>query len=293
MPSLRHFASRSALSVSALMLAIAAIPAGAQAPVQADMQAAVRVRPLSWTDWADLSLAAPVVIRATVNRVDRLSRREAPDVPAGEVRALVRANLSAALKAPSVLPAEAAWRWQGAADSRGRPPFAKDAADVLVFASPLSGGADPAVQPLTLVGPAGQQPWDAAADAMVRDILRQALVPGATGLMVTGVRDAFHSDGEVEGAAESQFFLRTEGGAPLTLVVTRAPGRTSEVRVATGELVDRAQPVQPRTLLWRGLACGMPAQLPQALADTSELQRDWALARTRIGPCGRTLPQGG
>ena len=244
---------------------------------------------LSWTDWADLSLASPVVIRGTVNRVDRLSKREAPDVPADEVRALVRADLSAALTSPVVLPAEAAWRWQGRADSKGKAPFGKGA-DLLLFGSALSGGTNPAVQPIQLTGRSGQRPWSAEADAIVRDVLKQALAPGARGLMVTGVRDAFFSEGEVAGASESQFFLRTEGGAPLTLVVRRDPARPVQVLVATGELVDRAQPPRQRTLLWRGLACGMPVRLPPALGATQALATDWATARRVIGDCGRTIP---
>ena len=266
-----------------LLCVLAAFVPFASAPAQSPPA----TTPLTWTDWADLALSSPVVIRASVNRVDRLSRKEAPDVPPAEVRALVRAGLSAALKSPSVLPAEAAWRWQGPADARGRPPFGKQA-DVLVFARPLDGGSDPAVQPLALISRSGQQPWSAEADAIVRDVLKQALKPGATGLMVTGVRDAFHSDGDVAGASESQFFLRTEGGAPLTLVVTRAPGARETVLVATGDLVEMAQPVQPRTLLWRGLACGMPDQLPVAFASSPALTEDWALAKRRIGACGRT-----
>ncbi|TPE63677.1 hypothetical protein FJQ54_02115 [Sandaracinobacter neustonicus] len=142
-----------------------------------------------------------------------------------------------------------------------------------------------------MTGRYGQQPWSADSEAVVRDVLKQALQPGARGLMVTGVRDGFFSEGEVAGASESQFFLRTEGGAPLTLVVRRTPGQRPQVLATTGELVDRAQPPQPRTLLWRGLACGMPQQLPATLAANPALTTDWAAARRMIGACGRTLPQ--
>jgi hypothetical protein len=266
-----------------LLCLLAAFVPLASAPAQSQPASP----PQSWTDWADLALVSPVVIRASVNRVDRLSRREAPDVPPEEVRVLVRADLLAALKSPSVLPAEAAWRWQGPADARGRPPFGRKA-DVLVFARPLSGGSDPAVQPLALSSRSAQQPWSAEAEAIVRDVLTQALKPGATGLMVIGVRDAFHTEGDVAGASESQFFLRTEGGAPLTLVVTRSPDAREAVAVATGDLVEMARPVQPRTLLWRGLACGMPDHLPAAFAASPALAADWALAKRRIGACGRT-----
>jgi len=245
--------------------------------------------PLSWTDLADLALSSPVVLAATVHKADRLGRRDAPDVPAGEVRALVRADLSAALKAPSLLPASAAWLWQGPSDARGRVPFGK-AAPVLVFAAPLTGGGDPQVQPLRLVSPHGQQPWTPGTEAIVRAILSEAIRPGADGLMVAGVNDGFRTTGDIAGVSESQFFLATEGGRPMTLVVRRAPDASATVLVATDELVDRAAPVQPFTLVWRGLACGLPVSLPLRLAENPDLAADYALARESIGPCGRTVP---
>lgn len=270
------------------LLALAPVAVRAQATPQAGAAVAPAPPTLSWTDLADLSLASDVVLVAAVSSIDRFSRRDAPDVPPGQVRAVVRADLVAALKAPGILPAEAAWRWQGPADARGRTPFAKEDR-FLLFAAPLPGGGNPSVYPLRLVSAQGQQPWSAAAEATVRDVLRQALAPGAQGLMVTDLRDAFRSEGDVPGTAESQFFLKTEGGQPLTLLVRRRAGSEPEVRAASGELVDRAAPVEPRTLLWRGLACGMPATLPAALAADAGLAEDYALARARLGPCGRRL----
>lgn len=249
-------------------------------------------RPLAWTDWADLALSAPVVIAATATDVDRLSKRETADLSAGQGRVLVRAALTAALKAPGVLPAEAAWHWEGAVDRRGRPPFAKKD-PVIVFGQPLTGGGNPAVQPLRLVARHAQQPWTADSEALVRDVLKQALAPGAAGLMVTGLRDGFHSKGDIPGTSESQFFLATEGGSPLALVVRRAADSAAQVLVASGEIVDRAAAVRPRTLLWRGMACGMPAMLPEALAADAELVTDYAFARAEIGACGRTVDPAG
>lgn len=243
---------------------------------------------LSWTDWADLALASPVVLVAAVEKVDRLNRRDAPDVPPADVRALVQVKLQSVLKAPSALPVGAAWLWQGPADAKGRAPFAKK--DVmLAFARPLSGGARPEVQPLQLVSPTAQQPWTAESEALVRSILQEAQRPGAAGLMVTGIGDAFRSEGDIPGTSESQFFLNTEGGAPVTLIVRHEPGRKVEVLAGAGDLVDRAQPIRRNTLLWRGLACGLPPSLPPALSARDGLRADYRLAKASIGPCGRTV----
>jgi hypothetical protein len=243
----------------------------------------------TWTDIADLVLASPIVLVVDIGDVDRLSRRDAPDVPPGQVRALVQGSLRNALKAPSVLPAGAAWLWQGTADRRGRPPFAKPQ-PVILFAAPLSGGSNPEVQPLRLVSPHGQQPWSAAAEAQVRRILAEAVKPGADGTMVTAVIDGFRTAGSVDGASESQFFLQTKGNRPMTLLVRRAPDADPQLRVATDEFVDRAAPVARETLTWRGLACGLPPELPPALRADTALAEDYGFARRAIGACGRALP---
>ncbi len=253
----------------------------------ATVAAAIPPAPAGWTDLADLALAADVVLIGTIRSVDRLGRRDAPGVPEGQLRALVEVDLSAVLKAPGLLPARAAWLWQGLAP-RKRLPFAKSE-PVIVFAHILEGGGNPEVQALSLVSPHGQQPWSAAAEAEVRAILEQALAPGNAARMVTAVSDAAHNEGAIAGESESQFFLATDTGRPITLVVRRSSGQPPQILAATGDLVDRAAPIEQHTLIWRALACGMPAALPPQLAATDGLARDYATARTAIGRCGRLL----
>jgi hypothetical protein len=149
------------------------------------------------------------------------------------------------------------------------------------------------VQPLTLTGSGALQPWSADGEAIVRDVLTQALGGKARAMLVTGVRDGFRTEGDVPGTSESQFFLEASDGLPLTLVVSRAPGAEPQVSATGGELVDRARAVQPRTLLWRSLACGMPAELPAALSGNAGLVADYAHAKRSIGPCGRRLAPDG
>jgi len=266
-------------------------PAAAQ-PARPTQPAVPPARPAveqpSWTDWADLALAAPIVLIADVRRVNRLGRRATPDVPPGEVRALIEGDLRTVLKAPGVLPAGAAWLWQGPADARGRPTVSRGER-VLLFAQPLSGGRDPATQPVALFARHGQQAWTPEAEAIVRAILTEALQPGLARLAVTGIQDAFWTEGDVPGQSESQFFLSTAEGRPVTLLVRRAPGEAPRVLAATGDLVGAAAPVEPRTLTWRALACGLPTELPAHLAARAELRADYALARASLGACWRRL----
>lgn len=241
---------------------------------------------LSWSDIVDLTLAAPVVIHARTDNIRRISNNIAHDVPAGEVRVLVEAKLQAALKAPEALAASAAWQWQGPAAARKTPPFARDD---MVIAFLRRAGHSGDVWQYQLVAPHAQLPWTPELESDVRGILREARNPQNQGLMVTGVSDGFRTEGTVHGQSESQFFLTTIGGRPLTLNVLRQPEFLPTVTLATGDMVDKGQPVRPRTLGWHALACGLPAELPARLAEVPGLNDDYILAQTAIGPCGRTI----
>lgn len=267
-----------------LLLLLAFLPG----PIAGPAAAAADGRPaaataLSWTDLADLSLASPVILRAEVARVAPLGRRVAPDVPPGEVRALVEANLVNVLKAPDALPGTARWLWQGPAGPRGRPPLARGDS-LLLFLVPAGGDRD-----YRLLHPAGQQRWSPALEAEVRRLVEDARRPDAP----AGIREianGFHVPGTVEGESESQFFLVAEDGRPMTLTVLRRPGAAPSIAMATGDLIDEsAQAIEPRTLLWRALACTLPERLPPRLAGDRGLARDYAEMRRQIGACDRTL----
>jgi len=282
---------RLAAAVLALSLQAASLPGAAPAaaePAAVPGAPAASIEP-GWSDLADLVLASPAIVVATIADARRLSPRDAPDVGQGEVRVLVRAELAAALRAPDLLPARAEWLWQGAPAARGRPPFARGDR-ILAFLQPVpGGGAD--LQRYRLVSPRAQIPWTPDREAVVRAILVEAVDQRREGLMVTGISDAFHTEGDVEGNSESQFFLSTLSGRPLTLTVTRTPGSGPQVRLATGDLIDRGQPVAPRTLPWHALACGLPEQLPANLAEKPGIADDYAFARRSLGPCGRRFGQ--
>lgn len=260
------------LLLAALAPGLRAGPAPAPAP------------PIGYTDLADLVLASPVIIRATVSRARPLSRRDAPDLPAGEARILVEARLVSLLKGEGLAPAGARWLWQGPV---ARAPVKGQ--DLLAFLAPADGGT-PEVRAYRLVAAHGQLRHDPALEDRVQAILAEARAPGGVP-RVTGVRSGFHVPGVVSGESESQFFLAAQTGGPFTLVVLRRPGEAAQVKVATGDVIDdSARPVEPQTLLWRTLACDLPARLPAALAADAGLERDWAAARAAIGACGRTTP---
>ncbi len=261
-----------------LILAIFA-PARAQSPAPA---LAASDRLAGFADTAELALAAPVIVRATITKAQRLSGKAAPDVAPSRVRFLVTAAVSNVLVAPGGMGGSLQYLWDAPQDSRGRPPAVKGT-DVLAFVLP------PAPDGSTrLVSRRGQQPFDTALADTVRAVVtdqRSGKVP-----VIRGVSNGFRADGTVSGESESQFFLTTADGKPATLVVQNRPGEVRRVLVARGDIIDEsAERVRPGTLLWYRLACFLPAQLPAAAGgNDAALAQDWRNAIASLGPCGKT-----
>ena len=257
--------------------------AAAQAPAQAQALSPLPSDRLTgFADTAELALAAPVIVRASITRAKRIGSKSAPDVAAGRGRFLITAAVSNVLVAPGGVGGTLQWLWDAPLDSRGRPAQAKGL-DVLAFlAVPGSDGST------RLVSRRAQQPYDAALADAVRAVVadqRSGAVP-----IVLGVSNGFRGDGTVRGESESQFFLATADGKPATLVVQNRPGETRRVLVARGDIIDEsAERVRPGTLLWYRLACFLPERLPAAAGgNEAALAGDWRDALASLGPCGRT-----
>ena len=72
---------------------------------------------------------------------------------------------------------------------------------------------------------------------------------------ITGLGNAFHVPGTLPGEGETQIFVQTATGAPISLSILRRPGEQRRWAVALGEVVDDAAAPPPRdTLLWYRLA---------------------------------------
>lgn len=257
------------------------------------VMAAARPQPLppasglAWADVADLSLAAPTIVRATIGSTTRLAAKDAPGLAPGRARLLVTANVDAALVAPGAVPAVLSFLWDAPLDAKGKPPRPRGVPVLIWAAAPAADGA------ARLVSRAGLQPWDAATEARVRTIIaasRSGEVPE-----FTGVANGFREVGNLPGESESQFFLTTAGtggrsAGTVAMVVTRRPGERLRVAIARGDVIDdAATAVRPETLLQYRLACFLPRQLPAGAGNDAALAADWQAAMAAIGPCGRTL----
>jgi hypothetical protein len=147
---------------------------------------------------------------------------------------------------------------------------------------------------LQLVGPRAQVPRSPANESKLRAILTEAVAPEAPPA-ITGVARAFHVAGSLPGEGESQIFLRTADGRPISLNVLRRPGEEPRWAVALSELVDdSAAPPKPDSLLWYRLACGLPRTLPDAATasiapgDAEQARADYSLVLAGLGPCTRS-----
>lgn len=239
-----------------------------------------------YSEFARLALAAPVVADATIRSATAIKGAQAAGLAPGLARFYVTADIAALIRGPAGLPARLSWLVDVPLDARGKAPKLKKAR-VLVFARTLAGRpAD-----LQLVYPDAQRPWTPAIDALVRRILTDAVDPAAPPV-VTGVANAFFVPGALPGEGETQVFLRTADGRPISLSVQRNAIGQRSWTVALSEVVDAAAPPPPRdSLLWYRLACALPAQLPPAAAvdddpaNAARAREDYAYVMQSLGRC--------
>jgi hypothetical protein len=265
-------------ALAAALLAIAAAPAESQtsAPTYADL--------------ADLALAAPVAAQVRVVDAAAVKAERAPGLRPGMARFYVEGDLVSLIRAPQSLPARLSWLVDLPRDSKGKAPKLRKGSELLLLAAPVAGR--PAE--LRLIAPDAQLPFTAERASTLRAIVREAS-SATPPPRIAGIGRAFHVPGAIRGESETQIFLQTAEGTPVSLTVLRRPGETPQWAVALSEIVDEAAaPPAPDTLLWYRLACGLPRALPrQSLAEADSegvaaIQADYRLVLDRLGPCVRT-----
>lgn len=244
---------------------------------------------LSYADLVDLTLDSSVVADATIRSATRIKGAEAASVPAGSARLYVEADVTALVRGANGLAPRIGYVVDVPLDARGRVPKLRKQR-VLLFARPVA--ADPAQ--VQLAAPDAQLSWSPETDARVRGVVRDVLAADAPP-PVTGVGNAFHVPGALPGEGETQVFLQTRDGRPVSLSVLRRPGEQPRFAVALSEIVDDAAAAPRRdTLLWYRLACGLPRTLPAtgtatlSPEDRAAAERDYGFVLSSLGACGRT-----
>ena len=243
----------------------------------------------TYADLADLALAAPVVAQVRIAKAVAVKPERAAGLKPGLTRFFVEADLVSLIRSPQTLPTRLAWLVDLPRDAKGKAARPRKGSEYLLLAAPVAGRPGE----LRLVAPDAQLPATAERAATLRSIVREAS-SASPPPRIAGIGRAFHVPGAIRGESETQIFLLTAGGTPVSLTVLRRPGQTTQWAVALSEIVDEAaEPPAPGTLLWYRLACGLPRALPsQSLAEAGEdraaIEADYRLVLERLGPCVRS-----
>ena len=243
----------------------------------------------TYADLADLALPAPIAAHVRLARALALKPGEAGAVPPGHSRFYVEADVLSLIRGASGLPARVSYLADIPNRADGKPAKPLKKSEYLVLADTVPGRPGE----LRLVAPDAQLPFSADRADRIRAILREAEGAGAPP-RVTGIGKAFHVPGSLPGESETQIFLQTAEGRPVSVNVLRRPGETPRWAVALSEIVDdAAAPPRPGTLLWYRLACSLPRTLPaQSHADAGEVEAmsirsDYRLVMEGLGACQR------
>lgn len=292
MPTLFHpFARRIGtcfLAAGLLSLAPAAATYGQEAGLAVPMVAGLETdSALAYADLVDLALSAEIALRAQVRKAVRLKPAEAPGLSPGYARLYIEARTTALLIGPD-LGESVRFLADVPLDSRGKVPKLKKA-DVLVLARAVPGRAGE----LQLVAPDAMLALTPGREATLRAILTET-ARADTPPAITALREVLHVSGNLADEGETQLFLATATGAPVSISVLRRPGMPATWGVSFTEIVDSAaRPPLPATLAWYRLACGLPERLPNranisgSLADRRIAAEDYALVLADLGPCTR------
>jgi hypothetical protein len=263
-------------------LAFAAPPLAARAPQPAPPVAA------SYADLADLADSAGAVVHVRVLKQATLEPERAANVAPGEARLYVEAETVALLTGKAPVGGALRYLVDVPLDAKGKAPKLKKQ-EFLVFARTVPGRPGE----LQLVGPHAQLPWSPELEARLRPVLAAFAAPDARPA-ITGVRDALSVPGNLVGESETQFFLDTAAGEPVSLTVVRRPGMEPVWGVSWSEIVDQAaRPPQRDTLEWYRLACFLPPELPAKAnlardsASRARATEDYRFVLDQLGDCPR------
>lgn len=246
----------------------------------------------TYADLVTLSDAADLVIRAQIRRQTALKPERAPGLVPGFARLYIEASTVAVIAGRTGAGASLTYLVDVPLDAKGKVPKLKKSEFVL-FADNVPGQAG-AVQ---LVAPGAHLAYTPALEARLRPILTELFAaPDSVPPRITRISDALAVAGTLTGESETQIFLATENGSPVSLTVLRRPGQRVQWGVSWGEIIDSsARPPAPETLRWYRLACALPPQLPSSanLAREPEERRlaasDYAYIVGQLGPCSRRI----
>jgi hypothetical protein len=274
------------VSLMAFCCALSLTAHANSAPQTAQNQASAAAVLPSYATVAGLVLGAPLILDARIRSAVRIKGAEAANVAPGRARFYIEADVTALIRGSGGVAPRIGYVVDLPLDQRGREPKLKKQR-VLLFARTVVNRPDQ----VQLANLDGQRAYSPELDALVRGIVRETIAADAPPA-ITGVGNAFHVPGSLPGEGETQVFLQTASGAPVSLQILRRPGEQPRWSVSLGDIVDEsAGPPRPNTLLWYRLACGLPRQLPAGSIESDDpanaaiARQDYETVLRALGPC--------
>lgn len=275
----------------AALLAVAAAPAPFAGAVAQDTaaEAAPAAPPIAtFADMAYLAERASLVALVEVRSQSQVEAERAPGLAPGHARLYVEARTQALLAGRSVLGESVTYLADVPFTAKGKVPKLRKER-FLVFADPVPGRPGT----LTLVDPGAHIPATPETEELARRVIAAFAEPGVPPA-ITGVGDVMSVAGNLTGESETQLFLETASGTPVSLTVVRRPGMEPQWGVSWTEIVDQAaRPPASDSVEWYRLACSLPAQLPRDafLQEDREAnaraEADYAFILSQLGNCAR------
>ncbi|MDE1468605.1 hypothetical protein [Aurantiacibacter sp. D1-12] len=242
----------------------------------------------TYADLVTFALASDLVAIVQVDDAIAFPPERAPDVPASRVRLYIESLTQSLLASDRGVGESLVFVTDTDRESDGDVPDWEDRSFV-IFADQSTTRPNE----VQLVSSRAMFPTGPVIEARVRRVLRQLAASDAP-QAITGLRDVISIAGNLAGESETQMFVETASGAPVSLTVLRRPGMEPQWGVSLGEIVDTsARPPERESLAWFRFACSLPADLPADAflqSDRTAQQRareDYAFVLRALGPCER------
>lgn len=252
--------------------------------------------PFTYADLADLATNAPIVLHGAIRSMSQIKADRAPGLADGYARFYIESEIISLIRGVGPLSSHVQYLVDLPLQANGKPPKLMRKQPVLIFAQPVAGtlAGSHSTNSIRLIAPDAQLPWDAATESQLRSILTESTRPDAPPA-ITAIANGFHVRGTLPGEGETQLFLNTRTGEPVSLTIITAATGARRWSAAFGEVVDE-NAAHPRvgTLGWYRLACGLPQSLPleklggTAPEDRRKAAADYAYVLRELGQCGRT-----
>jgi hypothetical protein len=280
---------RSALAVLLALSASLGAPGAALAQRAAPPVAAQPAPPLAtYADFAALTEQAAVVAIVEVRDQAVVEPARAPGLAPGQARLYLEGRTQALLAGGAALGESLVYLADVPLNAKGKAPKLRKQR-FIVFADPVPGRPGT----LALVSNSAQVPATPETEQLARTVIAALAAPDAPPAL-TGVRDVMSVAGNLTGESETQLFLETATGTPVSLTVIRRPGMGPQWGVSWSEIVDQsARPPAPETVEWYRLACFLPPQLPRDAflqddrAARTRAEADYAFILEQLGGCPR------